>query len=74
MIGATGALTTRAEGLRNSITRNDKDQQRLADRVAAYQARITKQCLDLDKSLNQLTDLGNYVQQQITTWNKSGNN
>jgi flagellar hook-associated protein 2 len=74
VIGTDGILTSRTAGLQASISRNDKDQQRLADRVAAYQDRITKQYSALDASLNKLTNLSNYVQQQITTWNKSGNN
>ncbi len=73
MIGTDGMLSSRAEGLRASISRNDKDQQRLADRVASYQARITREYSALDTSLNTLTSLNNYVQQQITYWNKTGN-
>jgi flagellar hook-associated protein 2 len=74
MLGTDGMLTSRASGLRESIKRNEKDQQRQEDRVARVQARITQQYSALDKSLNQLNGLGNYVQQQITTWNNSGNN
>jgi flagellar hook-associated protein 2 len=73
VIGTNGMLTSRAAGLKESISRNDKDQQRLADRVARFQDRITKQYSALDTSLNKLTNLSNYVQQQITNWNKSGN-
>lgn len=74
VLGTDGLLTSRTAGLRESIKRNEKDQQRLEDRVARVQARITQQYSALDKSLNQLNGLGNYVQQQITNWNKSGNN
>lgn len=74
VVGTDGLLTSRTAGLRDSIARNEKDQQRLEDRVARIQERITRQYSALDKSLNRLTGLGNYVQQQITNWNKSGNN
>lgn len=72
VVGTDGLLTSRATGLRESIARNDKDQQRQEDRVKRVQERITRQYSALDKSLNQLTGLGNFVQQQITNWNKRG--
>jgi len=74
VVGSEGLLTSRASGLRESIARNDKNQQRLEDRVARVQERITRQYAALDTSLNRLTGLGNYVQQQITNWNKRDNN
>lgn len=72
IVGTDGLLTSRAAGLRESIARNDKDQQRQEDRVKRVQERITRQYSALDKSLNQLTGLGSFVQQQITNWNKRG--
>ena len=72
VLGTDGLLTSRATGLRASIARNDKDQQRQEDRVKRVQERITRQYSALDKSLNQLTGLGNFVQQQVTNWNKRG--
>ena len=72
VVGTDGLLTSRATGLRESIARNDKDQQRLEDRVRRVQERITRQYSALDTNLNQLTGLGNFVQQQITNWNKRG--
>jgi flagellar hook-associated protein 2 len=74
VLGTDGLLTTRTNGLRDSIARNDKDQKRLEDRVARVQERLTRQYSDLDKSLNQINGLGSFVQQQITNWNKSNNN
>jgi len=74
VLGTDGLLTTRTNGLRDSLARNDKDQKRLEDRVARVQERLTRQYSDLDKSLNQINGLGSFVQQQITNWNKSNNN
>ncbi|MES2959469.1 MAG: flagellar filament capping protein FliD [Pseudomonadota bacterium] len=71
VLGTDGLMSTRTSGLRDSIARNDKDQQRLEDRVARVQARLLKQYSALDTSLNQLNGLGSFVQQQITNWNKS---
>lgn len=70
MVSTDGLLTSRASGLRESISRNDKNQQRLEDRVARVQERITRQYSALDASLNRLNGLGNYVQQQITNWSR----
>lgn len=71
VLGNDGLLTTRTNGLRDSIGRNDKDQKRLEDRVARVQERLTRQYSALDKSLNQLNGLGGFVQQQITNWNNT---
>lgn len=73
VLGAEGLLTTRSNGLRDSIARNDKDRKRLEDRVARVQERLTRQYAALDSSLNRLNGLGSYVQQQIINWNKSDN-
>jgi flagellar hook-associated protein 2 len=73
VLGTEGLLTTRTNGLRDSISRNDKDQKRLEDRVARVQERLTRQYSALDKSLNQLNGLGSFVQQQVTNWNKNNN-
>ena len=74
VVGADGTLTSRTAGLRESIKRNEKDQQRQEDRVARVQTRLERQYSALDTNLNRLNGLGSYVQQQITNWNKSGNN
>lgn len=73
VLGTEGLLTTRTNGLRDSISRNDKDQKRLEERVARVQERLTRQYSALDNSLNRLNGLGSYVQQQITNWNKTDN-
>jgi len=71
VLGTEGLLTTRANGLRDSISRNDKDQKRFEERIARVQARLLRQYSALDTSLNQLNGLGGFVQQQITNWNKT---
>jgi len=73
VLGTEGLLTTRTNGLRDSISRNDKDQKRLEERIARVQERLTRQYSALDGSLNRLNGLGSYVQQQITNWNKTDN-
>lgn len=74
VVGTDGTLTSRSAGLRETIKRNEKDQQRQEDRVARVQARLERQYSALDTNLNKLNGLSSYVQQQITNWNKTGNN
>lgn len=74
MLGVDGALTSRSEGLRNSIKRNEKDQERIEDRVERTRERLLRQYSALDTKLNQLTGLNAYITQQITNWNRSSDN
>jgi flagellar hook-associated protein 2 len=70
-VASDGPLSSRTSGLRESLRRNEKDQQRLEDRVARVQERITRQYSALDTNLNRLNGLSSYVQQQIANWNRS---
>ncbi len=72
VVGASGLLTARVAGLNGQISRNQKDQGTLGDRIAKTQARLTKQYTALDAQMASLNALGGYVSQQITNWNKSG--
>lgn len=71
VVGSTGTLTTRSEGLRENIARNEKDQQRYEDRVERTRERLLRQYSALDGSLNQLNGLGSFIDQQIASWNKA---
>jgi flagellar hook-associated protein 2 len=65
-----GLVSTRSQGLRASIARNDKQVDVYEDRVAAFQERLLKQYSALDVTINKLSALNAYVSQQVTTWNK----
>lgn len=69
MLGTDGVLTTRAEGLRAGVKRNEREQERMEDRVARTQERLLKQYQALDAKMNQLTGLSNYVTQQMNMLN-----
>lgn len=73
-VGTDGTLTSRASGLKDSIKRNEKDQQRYEDRIARTQARLMRQYSALDASLNKMNGLNTYITQQITNWNRTDNN
>jgi flagellar hook-associated protein 2 len=66
MLGVEGALTARSEGLRAGIKRNERDQERLEDRVSRVRERLLRQYSALDNTVNQLTGLNNLVTQQLT--------
>lgn len=65
MLGSEGALTARSEGLQASIKRNERDQERLEDRVERVRERLLRQYSALDNTIGQLSGLGNLVTQQL---------
>ena len=71
MTQSQGPVNTRTQGLRDSITRNDKQAARLEERVTQVQARLLRQYGALDTSLTKLNGLNNYITQQVTAWNKA---
>jgi flagellar hook-associated protein 2 len=71
MLGIDGALTSRTTGLRDRIKRNERDQERLEDRIERVRQRLLRQYRALDASLGQLNGLDKFVSQQVTNWNKS---
>jgi len=66
LIGSSGAITTRTQSLRDSITRNTSQQQELEDRVAMTQARLMKQYTALDTQLGQTSSTGSSLTQSLT--------
>ncbi|EHR70189.1 flagellar capping protein [Burkholderiales bacterium JOSHI_001] len=71
VLGDGGALTSRQEALRASITRNDSRQTQLADRVDAFEKRVRAQYSALDTRMGQLSGLSSYITQQIAQFNKN---
>ena len=71
MLAFDGTLQTRTEGLQQRLDLNQTKQDQLEDRVTRTEARLRAQYSALDAQMNQLNGLSNYVQQQITNWNKS---
>jgi flagellar hook-associated protein 2 len=71
LIGTDGAIAGRTTGLQDRLKRNEKDQDRIEDRVAATEKRLRAQYSALDTRMAGLTGLQSYLSQQITGWNKS---
>lgn len=65
-LGIEGSLSTRSDGLRSRITRNEKRQAEMEVRVQQTEARLRAQYTTLDKRMGELTGLSNYVTQQMT--------
>jgi flagellar hook-associated protein 2 len=63
---SNGAITTRTKGLRDSITRNQQDQDRLEKRVAMIQARLTKQYSALDTMMSQMNATNSSLSQSLS--------
>ncbi|KQW40428.1 flagellar filament capping protein FliD [Rhizobacter sp. Root404] len=71
MLAFDGTLQSRTDGLQHRLDLNQTRQSQLEDRVTRTEARLRAQYSALDTQMNTLNGLSNYVQQQITNWNKS---
>ena len=71
MTQSQGPVTTRAQGLRDSISRNDKQVAKLEERVSQVQARLLRQYSALDTNLTKLNGLNSYITQQVSAWNRA---
>ena len=71
LLAATGALPGKAKSIQAQIASNTKDQAQASDRIDATERRIRAQYTALDKTMSEANGLSKYVQQQITTWNRS---
>lgn len=71
LLSIDGTMSTKAEALSDSITRNTEEQAKVNKRASLLETRLNKQYSALDAQMASLTALSNYVQQQVTLWNKS---
>lgn len=70
VLGVDGTLTTRTEGLRNRLTRNSTDQDKLNARAERFQARLVAQYTTMDGNLARLNSLSGYLTQQLGSLSK----
>lgn len=71
LLSTSGTLSGKTKSIQSQINANSKDQEKMSDRIAAIEKRITAQYTALDATMSNAKALSNYVTQQITTWNKS---
>ncbi|KRC08626.1 hypothetical protein ASE11_22955 [Hydrogenophaga sp. Root209] len=71
LLAANGLVTGRADALKNSVTRNTKEQDKVADRAARAEVRLLAQYNAMDAAVGRLNGLSAFVNQQVTLWNKN---
>lgn len=71
LLSNDGFFKSKDDTLQLSLKRIGKDQQRVNEKVDAFEKRITRQYNALDTQLSTLNGLNAYISQQVTTWNKS---
>jgi flagellar hook-associated protein 2 len=71
MLAAGGGVTNKSKALQDAITRNTAAQDKVNAHATAVEAQLKKTYSALDGRMASLNALSAYVQQQVTTWNKS---
>ena len=71
LLGADGSLTSKAKSIKSQLALNQKDQNNVNDRLSATESRLRARYTALDTTMSNANSLSKYVNQQITTWNKS---
>jgi flagellar hook-associated protein 2 len=71
LLAANGLVTGRADALKNSVTRNTKEQDKVVDRASRAEVRLLAQYNAMDAAVGRLNGLSAFVNQQVTLWNKS---
>ena len=74
VLGIDGSLTTRTEGLRERLTQNGINQDKLSERVERFQARLVAQYTAMDANLSKLNALSSYVSAQLAALTASNTN
>ena len=69
LLSINGMMTTRSESLSSAIKRNEKEQEKVADRAARAEVRLLAQYNAMDAAVGRLSGLNAFVAQQITLWN-----
>ena len=70
LLNTDGTLPGKAKSIQARIAANQKDQERMNDRLAQVEQRMRAQYSALDTAMAKANALSKYVTQQITTWNK----
>jgi flagellar hook-associated protein 2 len=71
LLSVNGLVTGRSEALKNSATRNTKEQEKVVERAARAEVRLLAQYNAMDAAVGKLNGLNAFVTQQITLWNRN---
>ena len=66
-----GGLNGKTDSLESQLKRNATEQDRVNDRADTLEKRLRSQYSALDVKMASLNSLSSYVEQMVTTWNKS---
>ena len=66
-----GVVTAKAAKLQSDLDLNAAAQRKVSERAMDVETQLTKRYSALDARMGSLTALGNYVNQQVTLWNKN---
>ena len=66
-----GVVTAKAAKLQSDLDLNAAAQKKVTERATEVETQLTKRYSALDARMGSLTALGNYVNQQVTLWNKN---
>lgn len=71
LTSSNGLLTSRKEGLNKKVALNQKEQDKIEDRLTRLTERLNKQYQALDGRMASLNTLSAYINQQVSQWNNS---
>jgi flagellar hook-associated protein 2 len=71
LTSSDGPVSSRQDGLRERLKRNQTEQDKMNDRLARVEARLQAQYTALDTKMASLTGLSQYVSQQVKLLNSS---
>ena len=71
LLATDGFFSTKDASLKRALDANAKDQQRVNDKAARFEAAVTRRYSALDAQMASLNALNAFVAQQVTLWNKS---
>jgi flagellar hook-associated protein 2 len=70
-LAAGGSVTSKATALQAQLDRNAADQAKVTARATTVETQLKARYSALDGQMGSLTALSNYVNQQVTLWNKN---
>ncbi len=71
LLASDGFFASKDKSYKDALKRNTADIQRITDRAETLEKNLTARYTALDTKMSSLNALSTYIQQQVTTWNKS---
>jgi flagellar hook-associated protein 2 len=71
LLSSTGFFQTKDTSLKLALTQNAKNQAQVNERVNKFEANLNARYTALDKKMSSLNAINAYVNQQVTSWNRS---